>query len=166
MSRFDTQSLYFAYGSNLWLQQMKLRCPGSKFVGIATLRDWKWIINTRGFANIVPSDGDIVHGMIFELIPHDEDKLDRYEGVPRAYIKRTIPVEFIGDTGYGVNIEGTTFIDALVYIDEIRVADGVPKAEYIGRINMGILDALQSGIPRTYVDEYLRRFIPADSLAN
>lgn len=46
--------LYFAYGSNLSPQQMAHRCPDSIFLGKATLRWWRWQVNERGVANVVP----------------------------------------------------------------------------------------------------------------
>lgn len=40
MGEFIAKTLYFAYGSNFWLDQMNRRCPGSKFIGTAILHDW------------------------------------------------------------------------------------------------------------------------------
>src|SRR5262245_45116756 len=82
-------TMYFAYGSNFWLDQMLRRCPGSKFVGVAVLRDWRWFICARGYANITRSPGDIVYGLVYSLTPRDEKLLDGYEGVPNTYIKQT-----------------------------------------------------------------------------
>ncbi|GFP59429.1 hypothetical protein TASIC1_0013012500 [Trichoderma asperellum] len=45
--------LYFAYGSNLSTEQMRERCPYSTAVGLGKMTGWKWIINRRGYANIV-----------------------------------------------------------------------------------------------------------------
>jgi hypothetical protein len=47
------QTLYFGYGSNLWLHQMQLRCPTSQYLGVARLPNYRWIINDRGYANVV-----------------------------------------------------------------------------------------------------------------
>ena len=33
-------TVYFGYGSNLWLDQMRRRCPDSKYIGVASLSDW------------------------------------------------------------------------------------------------------------------------------
>ncbi|KAL1648495.1 hypothetical protein SLS58_002250 [Diplodia intermedia] len=53
-------TLYFAYGSNLWLDQMHRRCPSSVYLGVGRLHGsnssntgWRWIINERGYANVV-----------------------------------------------------------------------------------------------------------------
>ncbi|KAI1486705.1 hypothetical protein F5X96DRAFT_217738 [Biscogniauxia mediterranea] len=45
--------LYFAYGSNLSTAQMRARCPASEPLALAHLAGWSWIINERGYANIV-----------------------------------------------------------------------------------------------------------------
>ena len=50
--------------------------------------------------------------------------------------------------------------DVLVYIDRNRTTDHKPKKEYIYRMNQGIEDGLKAGIPKDYVDQALRQFIP------
>lgn len=55
----EPKKYYFAYGSNLAHTQMARRCPSAGSpVGVALLRGWKWIINERGYANIVEVDDD------------------------------------------------------------------------------------------------------------
>ncbi|KAJ7745009.1 Butirosin biosynthesis, BtrG-like protein [Mycena maculata] len=156
-----TKTLYFGYGSNLWKHQMAFRCPENKFVGTARLPDWRWIINKRGYANVVPSKGDQVWAFLYELSPSDEVNLDGYEGVPDCYVKQTIPVEYFGKGSYGEMREGKRMVDALVYVDVQRTTGGwPPKEEYIHRMNCGIADALEEGVSRVYITEYLRPSIP------
>ena len=101
----QTNSLYFAYGSNLSPTQMAKRCPGSSPpVALALLRGYSWLINQRGYANVVHT-GQAAHmsntasglpktedqassyymnntwGLLYELSPQDETLLDGYEGV-------------------------------------------------------------------------------------
>ena len=80
------QTLYFGYGSNLWQEQMALRCPGSQFVGIGRLAKYRWMINSRGYANVAPctvgTEEEEVWGLIYTLTSEDEDRLDVNEGVP------------------------------------------------------------------------------------
>ncbi|KAF2790368.1 AIG2 family protein, partial [Melanomma pulvis-pyrius CBS 109.77] len=79
---------YFAFGSNLSLTQMARRCPNSKYIGRATLPHYRWMINQRGYANVVPSNGDWVEGLVFEIDSEDERRLDRSEGVAkRLYVE-------------------------------------------------------------------------------
>ena len=138
-------SLYFAYGSHLWIDQMTRRCPGSTFVGIATLKDWKWFICTRGYANIIPSPGDVVHGMVYAITPANEESLDGYEGVPYSYVKQM----------HGIEMDGSV-VEALVYVDVVRVQEGKIKEEYITRMGHAISDALQKGFPEWYIEKYLK----------
>ncbi|KAF4344628.1 AIG2 family [Fusarium beomiforme] len=84
---------YFAYGSNLHLQQMKRRCPGSKFIGSGKLADHRWQINERGYANVIEAQGHWVEGLVYEINPRDEARLDINEGVAKdAYQKQYMTV--------------------------------------------------------------------------
>jgi len=142
-----TMRPYFAYGSNMWDAQMARRCPQSRKLGVAVLPGYRWIITTRGYANVVVSAADLVEGVLFEISPSDEEALDRFEGVHTGmYRKVDLPVR-----------RGGKEVVALVYIDSIT-AEGPPKEEYIGRINAGLADAQLSP---AYVAQYVRRFIPA-----
>ncbi|KAJ7156982.1 Butirosin biosynthesis, BtrG-like protein [Mycena crocata] len=155
-----TKTIYFGYGSNLWREQMNSRCPDNKCLGIARLRDWRWIINTRGYANVIPSKGDEVWALLYDLSPSDEVSLDIYEGVPSSYVKQTICVEYFGKNSYGEIRHGRRMVDALVYVDVDRMLDGPPEEEYVHRMNCAITDALKEGVPKTYINKYLRPCIP------
>lgn len=143
--------LYFGYGSNLWLNQMANRCPDSTFVAIAALQDWKWFINVRGYANIVPSPGDVVYGMVYAITPANERSLDRCEGVPYAYVKQM----------HGVQMDGSV-VEALVYVDNVRTQEGRIGGEYITRMNHAISDARDKGIPEWYIKKYLEAAIKGE----
>lgn len=139
--------LCFAYGSNLGLEQMKKRCPGHEVVGKATLEDYRWIINKRGYANVVPAKGDVVEGVLSWLTEDDEIRLDMNEGVAKgSYRKEYLYVRYNGQLTV-----------VLVYVDPI-VEEGSPKPDYIGRINKGLEDAKLSD---AYVEKYIRKFVPA-----
>ena len=136
---------------------MTRRCPESKFIGLGILRGWKWFINNRGYANVVRSPEDLVYGLVYEISPSDEASLDRSEGVPWAYIKETMEIEL------QLAVSGKkSLVQSLVYVDEKRVEEGKPWEEYIHRMNMGIDDAAARGLPRWYIDKYIRRYIPAE----
>ena len=137
---------YFGYGSNLSKEQMAIRCPESKYYASGTLSGYSWLINTRGYASIKPSDSDFVLGEIFTLSQQDVDYLDIYESVEEGmYLKSNLSVE---------TSKGT--IDCLVYIASDSTP-GVPQDEYIERINLGIKSA---NLPDDYVQKAIRPFIP------
>ena len=80
--------LYFAYGSNLNLFQMKRRCKDSVFLKKYELKGYK--LNFRSkyrAADIEKSKKSIVPGALFEISKSDEKKLDVYEDFPILYKK-------------------------------------------------------------------------------
>jgi len=81
----ETTSLYFAYGSNLHMDQMAARCPGSEPLSKCKLPDWRLVF--RGVADIEPCHRDHVQGAIYVITDECERALDRYEGWPRLYRK-------------------------------------------------------------------------------
>jgi hypothetical protein len=87
-----SRQYYFAFGSNMWLQQMAERCPGSTFVGRATLPGYRWQINERHVANIVKVDDehttDAVEGLVFSITEKDRRTLDRKEGIKLGVYER------------------------------------------------------------------------------
>ena len=91
----ESERLYFAFGSNLWLYQMATRCPESRYLGYAQLPGYRWQINQRGYANVVPSPEDHVEGLVYLLSASDEARLDINEGVPLAYEKLLLNVELV-----------------------------------------------------------------------
>ncbi|KAK4032834.1 hypothetical protein C8A01DRAFT_50466 [Parachaetomium inaequale] len=179
--------LYFAYGSNLAFQQMATRCPGSSYVGRAVLPDYRWQINERGYANILPFPGSSVHGLVFELgndpssPSSDEARLDRSEGVNSgAYLKETCAVVLYparrkvrtssaaaelarGEpVGGASGREGFPRVedDVLVYLSDVFVRPGSPRDEYVDRINNGIRDAVAMGVPAAYFTNVVREWVP------
>lgn len=165
-------TLYFGYGSNLWLHQMEQRCPTSTYEGLARLTDYRWMINSRGYANIVevntPVSGseqyeNVAFGLVFALEAKDEDRLDVNEGVPFAYTKEYLEVDFWASNNTGKVIDISKPSEKkklLVYINRDLTEDAQPRKEYVCRMNMGIKDALKVGMPKAYVDRVMRRFIP------
>ena len=134
--------MYFAYGSNMCIRQMNERCPNNSKIGIAQLSGYRWIISTRGYANVVKSSNDDVWGVIYEISIQDEAKLDGYEGVStKCYLKENLDI--LIDRGIK---------NCLTYVDPITEI-GIPSYTYSNTINEGILD---SKLPEEYVEKYLR----------
>lgn len=86
--------LYFAYGSNLNIEQMTRRCPDAKPLGSARLRGWQLVF--RGVADIQRARGKVVHGGLWSITPSDLRNLDRYEGFPYLYLRHIVEVETSG----------------------------------------------------------------------
>jgi len=157
----STPRLYFAYGSNLSLAQMSSRCPTSTYHSLGILHNYTWVIGPRGYANVIYSplssssrqeEESVVYGLLYNLEPSDEALLDRAEGVPISYTKHDLDVKILTE-----GKEGT--VKALVYVDEVRKGTGVCKEEYVGRMNRGITDAVERGMPMSYVERILRKWV-------
>lgn len=113
-----------------------------------------WFINDRGYANIIPSPGDIVYGLVFKLTAEDESSLDTEECPD--YEKFYFPVDLIPK----INAGNKCSVNSLIYIDVEMKSKSVPLKEYIYRMNMGIVDGLKEGIPADYIKKYIRPLIP------
>lgn len=89
-------TLYFAYGSNINLEQMVYRCPDASVVGPVVLEGWELLFrsNSRGngVATIAPCEGGRVHGLLWRITPECEQSLDIYEGYPNLYDKTEVTV--------------------------------------------------------------------------
>ncbi|MGV0654776.1 poly-gamma-glutamate hydrolase family protein [Mycolicibacterium thermoresistibile] len=135
---------YFAYGSNLCVQQMARRCPGACDPRPAVLPDHDWLINQRGVATVEPSTGARVHGVLWHVTDTDLATLDSAEGVPVRYRRDRLTVQ-LGDGA----------AEAWVYIDH-RVEPGPPRPGYLERIIDG---ALHHGLPQRWIG-FLQRWDP------
>ena len=84
--------LYFAYGSNLHLFQMKRRCKDSVFLKKINLQHFKLTFRSKyRAADIEPKKNSLVAGGLFEISKSDEKKLDVYEDFPVLYKKLYFP---------------------------------------------------------------------------
>jgi cation transport regulator ChaC len=134
--------LYFAYGSNMDISQMKLRCPDTDIdnIEIATLTGYRFIINSCGFATVIPDSSGAVHGVLWKITRDDENNLDICEGVKWGTYKKS-----------GVDVESMSgcVVNALIYIaaDNSR---GKAKGKYMGKI---VAAAEKHELPNEYLDE-------------
>ncbi|MDN5338423.1 MAG: hypothetical protein PWQ20_1493 [Thermotogaceae bacterium] len=139
---------YFAYGSNMCLDQMRVRCPDSEFLKVVKLEGYKFVYDGYSrsrkslVGNIVKNEGTTVYGALFEISEEDEESLDRYEGFPYAYNKTTVKVKDEEDNEY----------DALVYLRQNK-KEGIPSIEYE---NILVKAAYELGLPYDYVEKYLK----------
>ena len=80
--------LYFAYGRNLHLLQMRRRCKDSIFLKKINLKDFRLTFRSKyRAADIEPKKNSFVTGGLFEISKSDEKKLDVYEDFPILYKK-------------------------------------------------------------------------------
>jgi gamma-glutamylcyclotransferase (GGCT)/AIG2-like uncharacterized protein YtfP len=139
---------YFAYGSNMSLEQMKERCPHSTFIKIVYLEGYKFVYDgyskyrQGAVANIVESKRDVVWGALFDITSEDEENLNRCEGYSRVYNKKYVTVK---DT------EGNEY-KAFTYFRKTHEL-GTPSAKYKEII---LESAKKLGLPKDYIDKYLK----------
>lgn len=149
--------LYFAFGSNLSVAQMRVRCPGSEPVGPALLRGRRLGFAYRsqnfppgGAADVVESAGGEVWGALYRLTDRDLEELDRFEFVGAGgYRQVTVEVEQEGK-----------MLPALCYevVDRLE-SDLAPIAGYR---RLMIEGAREHGLPQAWIDSLELRFRELD----
>ena len=133
--------IYFAYGANLDLQGMQLRCPGCQPLGRGILPDHRLVF--RGAADIEPIAGEQVYGALYEITPEHLNSLDRFESYPRLYNRKQVEI---------TNENGET-VTATVYQMTRRNSYSPPNAGYLGIILSG---CRQWGIPEAYIRNIIK----------
>ena len=88
--------IYFAYGANLNRDGMDARCPGNMPLCHAVLNNYRLMF--KGVADIEDAVNHSVHGVLYEITPKHLRSLDRFEGYPKLYIRKTVPVFTDNDT--------------------------------------------------------------------
>ena len=148
---------YFAYGSNMSYEQMKERCPDSKYVGVARLNGYKLdftkmsTIRGGGVADIVEAEKDCVYGVLYSITDDDLAKLDIKE---QGYTKQAVSCFKYDDLLDYNPLKGTN-IDALVYRVVNKSATTIPPSMEYLKI---ILDAAFSHMFPTKYQNMIYRF--------
>ncbi len=134
---------YFAYGSNMMVPQMQRRCPGAQLLGPGVLRHWQFSITTRGTANIVPSEGAEVFGVLWKCTPLHLWRLDRFEGAHFGnYLQKVMRVE---------SLHHNKHVSARIYVSLSRFYPGTGRVDYLNR---AVLPGARSGgLPEPYLRE-------------
>lgn len=123
--------MYFAYGSNINLDQMAYRCPAAQVVGPVVLEGYELLFrgnaSGNGVATIKPKEGQQVHGLLWRITPGCERSLDLYEGYPHLYEKESVAVRDhagrqLTVMAYDI-ICGTFFIAGLGQEDFVSLTD-------------------------------------------
>lgn len=124
---------YIAYGSNLNLKQMKMRCPDSKLIGTGMLDNYQLLFRSNNrhnaVATIEPCPGEKVPVGLFEISERDEKYLDIYEGFPNLYTKKYMTIQ-------SQNIKD----EAMVYVMNDGFDYGIPSQYYLDIIKQGYKD--------------------------
>lgn len=144
----ESNKYYFAYGSNMDHVQIKDRCPGAVLVGTAKLSSYRFIINTRGVATVIPEASSDVYGILWTINEADERSLDEYEGVKWGTYKKIVKY---------VEIVTEKLIPTLVYMAS-NSTPGSPWDKYMEKI---VIAAEHHGLPIKYVGE-LRSWLQID----
>ena len=119
---------YLAYGSNLNVRQMALRCPTAKPVGSAVIKDYELLFKgskTGAYLTIEPKSGAEVPVAVWSVELADEERLDVYEGFPAFYYKTEfdLPVNYFS----GKKVVRKAF----VYIMHEERPLGLPSGSYV-----------------------------------
>ena len=120
---------YIAYGSNLNIPQMRMRCPGARIIGTSVIEDYQLLFKgskTGSYLTIEPMEGAEVPVVIWEITETDEKALDRYEGYPNFYYKKEMTLDI-----KGIRTGKVRRRDAFVYIMHEERELGIPSWYYV-----------------------------------
>lgn len=120
---------YVAYGSNLNIHQMKMRCPGARIIGTSVIENYQLLFKgskTGSYLTIEPKDGAKVPVAVWEVTRTNEMALDRYEGYPNFYYKKEMILNVKGIVT-GKMRRRTAFI----YIMHEERVLGMPSSFYV-----------------------------------
>ena len=90
---------YIAYGSNLNVRQMTMRCPTARIIGTSEIHNYRLLFKgskTGSYLTIEPEKGCSVPVAVWSVTDQDEWELDRYEGFPSFYYKKELELPITG----------------------------------------------------------------------
>ena len=120
---------YIAYGSNLNIPQMRMRCPDARIIGTSVIEDYQLLFKgskTGSYLTIEPMEGSEVPVVIWEVTETDEKALDRYEGYPNFYYKKEMTLDI-----KGIRTGKVRRRDAFAYIMHEERELGIPSWYYV-----------------------------------
>lgn len=120
---------YIAYGSNLNIPQMRMRCPGARIIGTSVIEDYQLLFKgskTGSYLTIEPKEGATVPVAVWEVTEQDELSLDRYEGYPNFYYKTEMALDI-----KGIRTGKIRRRQAFVYIMHEERELGIPSWFYV-----------------------------------
>lgn len=120
---------YLAYGSNLNVPQMRLRCPKATILGTGYIPDYELLFKgskTGSYLTIEASEGSKTPVVVWEVTDKDEKALDRYEGYPNFYYKKEFIIRY-----KGIRTGRRRIINAFAYIMHEERPIGIPSNFYM-----------------------------------
>jgi len=150
----ELSDLYFAYGSNMNLQQIRSRCSRPTVVAVARLADhrmsfyghseiWDGAVET-----VEPAPGEEVRGVLFRLSSLDWERLDLWQDARLdgggQYFHLPVTVTDLVGKAHRVRL----------YKKDVQGAPRVPSQEYLEYIARG---ATENGLPSSYVEALLQQ---------
>ena len=129
---------YIAYGSNLNVHQMRMRCPSARIIGTSALTGWELLFKgskTGSYLTVEKKDRSSVPVAVWEVTSTDELALDRYEGFPTFYYKKelTLPIK-------GIRTGKTRKRRVFLYIMHEDRPIGIPSVTYMQTCLQGYED--------------------------
>lgn len=124
--------IYIAYGSNMNIQQMEMRCPTAKKIGIGKVKGYELLFKGaehNAYATIEPNKEAEVNIVLWDITEKDERSLDRYEGYPKFYQKERISV---------IMSDGK-FVEGMVYVMDQKQKLALPRMSYFQTVLEGYL---------------------------
>ena len=142
---------YIAYGSNLNIPQMRMRCPGARIIGTSVIDDYQLLFKgskTGSYLTIEPKAGAEVPVVVWKVTEPDEKALDCYEGYPNFYYKKEMTLDI-----RGIRTKKVRRRDAFVYIMHEERELGIPSWYYVNTC----LDGYRAfGFDENYLFEAIR----------
>jgi hypothetical protein len=138
-------TFHFAYGSNMNRALMRKHAPEAEPVGVASLKNHRFVIAADGYASVEPKRTAIVYGVLWRITGRDRVTLDVWENVAGGlYRAEMLPVR-----------QGGCRRPALTYV----ARPGRPARAKAGYMELVIAAALEWELPQAYIDG-LRPFLP------
>lgn len=133
--------LYFAYGSNLNIADMRMRCPAAQPLRSLTIAGARLVF--RRFADCVPEPGAACHGGLWRITPPCEAALDVYEELASGLYRKQVVV-------LTAPLDGE--LEVLMYVmNAVDIAP--PSPGYLEVLRHGYRDF---GLPVAALDEAAR----------
>ena len=129
---------YIAYGSNLNVRQMRMRCPSARIIGTSQVPNYELLFKgskTGSYLTIEPKENSTVPVAVWEVTPRDEAALDRYEGFPTFYYKTEMMLPIKGIRSGKIRKRRV-----FVYIMHEDRSVGIPSAYYLRTCLEGYAD--------------------------